>query len=91
MYPVDKSKAKSTITAPSKIFINKEDDTCGKELSTTATSSAKLALRVLEEQMDGTTVKKYEKRFDEKYDVQDDTLYIQHMVQSEAAGTYLQV
>ena len=75
VYPVDKSKAKSTKTAPSKIFINKEDDTCGKELSTTATSSAKLALRVLEEQMDGTIVKKYEERFDEKYDVQDDLLY----------------
>ena len=73
VYPVDKSKAKSTKIAPSKIFMNKEDGTHGKESMTS--SSARLALRVLEKQMDERTIKKYEERFDEKYDVQDDPLY----------------
>lgn len=37
--------------------------------------SAKLALRMLENQMDKTTVQKYEERFDEKYNIKDDPLY----------------
>lgn len=52
VYPVDKSKVKSTKTAPSMIFISKEVDT---RLSPTTSSSIKLALRVLEEQILETT------------------------------------
>ena len=43
-------------------------------MSSTTNCSAKLALRMLEDQMDKTTVQKYGESFDEKYDIKDDPL-----------------
>lgn len=70
IYPVDKSKAKSVKTAPSKLYCitpNVSD-------ATKDTSPSIDAITALEAQMDSCTIRKYEERLEEGYNLEDDLL-----------------